>query len=561
MTENEKDLPLRQDLARLDRLLSDVLSEQAGPAVVDAMRAIPHDLRQQGALPPQLPPDVSNALVRACGLYAQLYNIAEDLHHTRRRRAHRLAGSAPQQGSLERALGQLDKGGVSFERLVDTLSGAAMAPVMTAHPTEVQRQSVLDGHRAVRRFLSELNQPQLLSEEVAELELKLKRVMLALWQTAEIRHFKLSVQDEIENGVAYHPLTFFPALPKVYERLTRLIAAEWGQTPDLPAFLRVASWIGGDRDGNPNVDASVLKNAVTRQGEVAFEHYLHELSALYRELALSSRHVAVSPAVLLLAAHSPDNETSRGEEPYRRALATIQARLVGSGVRLGLHVRGRWAPATPYADLGECLADLRQISVSLRGHGSADLADGRLGRLIRTLEVFGFFLAPIDLRQFAGIHQQVVSELFAEAGLENYAAAGEADRVALLLRELQTPRLLFSPYADYSAETQKELAIFSRGGADSARLWRRGHRTKHHFQLRLGQRYAGAGPVAEGERPDPSGTWSTGGQSESGAAVRDHYRSARGAHSDGRAVCPALVPSTAGESRGSARSDAGLFGQ
>jgi phosphoenolpyruvate carboxylase len=325
---------------------------------------------------------------------------------------------------------------------------------------------VLDGHRAIRRFLTQLNQPQLLPDEQAELEWKLKRVILALWQTAEIRHYKLSVQDEIENGVAYHPQTFFSALPRVYERLTQLIEKHWGQRVTLPAFLRVASWIGGDRDGNPNVDAAVLRNAVTRQAEVAFGHYLSELTTLCRELPLSSRHVQVLPEVRQLAQQSPDTEDSHREEPYRRALASIEARLIGTAHKLKVQVDGRWAPALAYPDLDACLHDLRQVAASLISHGSQPLADGRLGRLIRALEVFGFFLMPLDLRQFAGIHQQVVAELFACAGLENYEQANEAERVALLTRELATPRLLYSPYAEYSALAQKELAIF----AEAARI-------------------------------------------------------------------------------------------
>ncbi|MBV8649329.1 phosphoenolpyruvate carboxylase [Paludibacterium sp.] len=456
----EKDLPLKNDLARLERLLGEVLSEQVGPALYQEMRAIPQQMQQEGNLPARLPEDADSALVRACGLYAQLFNIAEDLHHTRRRRAHRLAGSAPQQGSLERALQQLHQEGVGFEQLSSTLSEAAVVAVLTAHPTEVQRQSVLDGHRAVRRFLHRLNQPGLLPEEKADLDAKLKRVILALWQTAEIRHFKLTVLDEIKNGVAYHPMTFFSALPKLYEHLSQLIGETWGKTPELKPFLRIASWIGGDRDGNPNVDAALLTSAVTHQAEAAFEHYLHELATLYRELSLSSRHVAVSGAVAALSSASPDDKVSRMEEPYRRALATVQARLANTAHRLGVKVHGHWHGHGEYADAEACLADLRAIADSLRSHDSACLAEGRLGRLIRTLEVFGFFLMPLDLRQFAGMHQSVVGELFAQAGLEDYAQADEPTRVSLLMRELSSPRLLFSPYADYSEAARKELAIF-----------------------------------------------------------------------------------------------------
>jgi phosphoenolpyruvate carboxylase len=460
MTEHEKDLPLRQDLARLDRLLSEVLSEQAGASLYDEMRSIPRDMRQQGELPASLVDSADSALVRACGLYSQLYNIAEDLHHTRRRRAHRLAGSAPQQGSLERAFEHLRQDGVGLDALQALLDEASVEAVMTAHPTEVQRQSVLDGHRAVRRFMSQLNTPLLTPDEEAELEAKLKRVILALWQTTEIRHFRMRVVDEIENGIAYHPMTFFSALPRLYERMGRLIARNWGESPRLPTFVRVSSWIGGDRDGNPNVDAAVLASAVTRQAQVAFGYYLCELATLYRELSLSSRHVEVSDEVTRLAALSPDREESRREEPYRLAIATIEARLAGSAAALGVEVACRWAPGEPYADVGACLADVRALSDSLVAHGSALLAEGRLGRFARALDVFGFFLMPLDLRQFAGIHGATVAELFERAGRPGWNDWSEEARVEALLGELSSARLLFSPYVEYSAETDKELAIF-----------------------------------------------------------------------------------------------------
>ncbi|NDV11229.1 phosphoenolpyruvate carboxylase [Crenobacter caeni] len=471
--ELDKDLPLREDLARLDRLLGEVLREQAGDDTYHEVRAIPLEVHANtGALPmlERLSPAATTALVRACSLYAQLYNIAEDLHHTRRRRAHRQAGSAPQQGSLSRALSALHGAGLPLARLTAMLADANVTAVLTAHPTEVQRQSVLDAHRAVRRFLSRLHYPDVTPDDEADLELRLKRAILALWQTSEIRHFRMSVADEIENGVAYHPLSFFTALPRIYDALGRGIAERWGERPRLPSFLRVGSWIGGDRDGNPNVDASVLRLASDRQAETAFAHYFYELSGLYRELSLSSRMVSVSASVDALSAVSPDDAESRREEPYRRALATIEGRLSSTARALHLPVGGRWCAGEPYADAQAVIADLALIADSLEAHGSAILAGGRLLRLRRALDVFGFYLMPLDLRQHADIHASTVAELFAQAGLEEYLALDEAARVRVLRRELATPRLLYSPFLDYSAPVQKELAIFREAARIKAQL-------------------------------------------------------------------------------------------
>ena len=464
MSDQDKDLPLREDLARLNRLLEALLLEQEGAEVVDEIRAIPSGAQRHDAaadaLVERLSPATTTALVRACGLYSQLFNIAEDLHHARRRRAHQRAGSAPQRGSLSRALTSLHDSGVDFASLNAALQEASVSAVLTAHPTEVQRQSVLDGHRAVRKFLQQLSSSDITPEEEAEVEAKLQRVIHTLWQTTEIRPFKMTVADEIENGVAYHPLSFFQAIPALYERLGRQMRELWGQDAAIPSFLRVGSWIGGDRDGNPNVDAGVLRHAITRQAEVAFKHYFYELAGLYRELSLSSRHIRVSPAVAALAAASPDSAISRREEPYRLALATIEGRLSATAANLGLPLRGRWTAGDAYPDTDALQADLAALRDSPAANGSALLVYGRLGKLARAVDVFGFYLMPLDLRQHAEKHAAVVGELFAHANLEHYAALDEAARVRVLLRELATPRLLYSPFLSYSADSEKELAIF-----------------------------------------------------------------------------------------------------
>lgn len=464
MSDQDKDLPLREDLARLNRLLEALLLEQEGAEVVDEIRAIPSGAQRHDAaadaLVERLSPATTTALVRACGLYSQLFNIAEDLHHARRRRAHQRAGSAPQRGSLSRALTSLHDSGVDFASLNAALQEASVSAVLTAHPTEVQRQSVLDGHRAVRKFLQQLSSSDITPEEEAEVEAKLQRVIHTLWQTTEIRPFKMTVADEIENGVAYHPLSFFQAIPALYERLGRQMRELWGQDAAIPSFLRVGSWIGGDRDGNPNVDAGVLRHAITRQAEVAFKHYFYELAGLYRELSLSSRHIRVSPSVAALAAASPDSAISRREEPYRLALATIEGRLSATAANLGLPLRGRWTAGDAYPDTDALQADLAALRDSLAANGSALLLYGRLGKLARAVDVFGFYLMPLDLRQHAEKHAAVVGELFAHANLEHYAALDEAARVRVLLRELATPRLLYSPFLSYSADSEKELAIF-----------------------------------------------------------------------------------------------------
>ena len=272
----------------------------------------------------------------------------------------------------------------------DTLAGlleyAQIVPVLTAHPTEVQRQTTLDCQRAIRKFLQLLDHPDVDADAEAALTAKLKRVLLTLWQTADIRPFKLTVKDEIENGIAYHPLTFLDALPALYGRLEDDIAATFGTRIEIPNFYRIGSWIGGDRDGNPFVNADLLRYALSRQAEIAFAHYDYELEGLYRELSLSDRRVQVSPAVQALSDCSPDTAISREEEPYRRAIATLLARLAATARErdIPFHSRFGHAEAAPYRDRHELGADLSAIARSLDTHGST-LLDGSVYRAFQRI--------------------------------------------------------------------------------------------------------------------------------------------------------------------------------
>ena len=465
----DKDLPLTRDRMRLTRLLAEVVREQVGDAVWQEVEQIPQLACHTEDLSPlrthlqQLSPVVLDTLLRSSGLLAQLENLAEDLHHNRRRKAHRKAGSPPQPGSLARALTILREHGITADTLAGLLEYAQIVPVLTAHPTEVQRQTTLDCQRAIRKFLQLLDHPDVDADAEAALTAKLKRVLLTLWQTADIRPFKLTVKDEIENGIAYHPLTFLDALPALYGRLEDDIAATFGTRIEIPNFYRIGSWIGGDRDGNPFVNADLLRYALSRQAEIAFAHYDYELEGLYRELSLSDRRVQVSPAVQALSDCSPDTAISREEEPYRRAIATLLARLAATARErdIPFHSRFGHAEAAPYRDRHELGADLTAIARSLDTHGSTLLAGGRLRELRRAVSVFGFFLMPLDQRQHADLYGAAVAELFARAGQPGYDALDEAGKRAWLLAELAHARPLASPFIKYSPGVQRELDLFA----------------------------------------------------------------------------------------------------
>jgi phosphoenolpyruvate carboxylase len=339
-----------------------------------------------------------------------------------------------------------------------------VAPVLTAHPTEVQRQSLIRNHRDLARLLDQRERLQMTPEEEADNDLALANSILTLWQSRMLRPVRLKVLDEVKNGITYFKETFFTELPRLYIQATQQLQKRYPEkTWALPPFFRVGSWIGGDRDGNPFVTAEILREALRLQSAAALNHYLDEIHELGGELPLSDLLVTVTPELLALAEHSTDHSPQRADEPYRRALSGIYARLAATSRVLDQvePVRHEIGQATPYATPDALRVDLKILANSLKLNGSANLAGGRLRRLMRAVQVFGFHLAPIDLRQNSEVHARSVAELLAGAGrCPDYEALSENERISLLTAEIATPRPLYSPYLTYSDETQGELAIF-----------------------------------------------------------------------------------------------------
>jgi phosphoenolpyruvate carboxylase len=402
--------------------------------------------------------DDTLSVIRAFSYFSILANMAEDRQQNRRRRAHRISGSPPQAGSLKHAMTVLTARGVMPKEILRWISDANVSPVLTAHPTEVQRKSILDCQRDVSAILAQMEQLNLDPEEAAELEAALYRTILQLWQTAMLRLTKLRVIDEIDNALSFYRSTFLEVIPAVYAALEQALDAD-----NLPPFFRMGSWIGGDRDGNPFVTANSLNEAIRRQSTVALDHYLAELHSLGAELSMSSRLVTPTAALLALAQRAGDTSVFRQDEPYRQAITGMYARLVTSYVALTGREPARSAVLhlAAYKTAQEVLADLDVIMESLRSHSVNGLAEGRISRLRRAVAVFGFHLATIDLRQNAAVHEVVVAELFKTAAVEaDYLALSEAAKIAVLSREIQNPRPLFIPDFNYSEATVGELAIF-----------------------------------------------------------------------------------------------------
>ena len=479
--ENER--PLVEDIRLLGRILGDVIREQDGVEafeLIEQVRQLSVAFRRDAdheadkalkKLLKGLSNDQTVSVIRAFTYFSHLANLAEDRHHIRRRAIHERAGET-QEGSIEVALSRLRWAGISPQTISSTLAKAYVAPVLTAHPTEVQRKSILDAERDIAKLLTardeiklragtiDARKDALTPRELASNEAQIQARVTQLWQTRLLRFTKLTVADEIENALSYYESTFLREIPGLYANLER----ELGNLP-VHSFLRMGHWIGGDRDGNPNVSAQTLEYALRRQADVALRHYLTEVHYLGSELSMSGILVKFSPDMQALANSSPDANAHRQDEPYRRALTGIYSRLAATLKELtgGDAARHAVAPQNPYRRAEDFCADLRTIEASLMSHHGGALATQRLHPLIRAVEVFGFHLATVDLRQSSDKHEEVVAELLKTARLEPaYANLDEMAKRTLLLRLLNDARGLRVMGHAYSDHTNGELAIFEK---------------------------------------------------------------------------------------------------
>jgi phosphoenolpyruvate carboxylase len=477
---HDKDQPLIDDIRLLGRILGDVIRQQEGKATyerIEQIRKLSVAFRRDAdenadlelkKLLKALPSDQAVSVIRAFTYFSHLANLAEDRHHIRRRAVHERAGDL-QIGSLDMTLSRLREASIDKAHVVKTLAKSHISPVLTAHPTEVQRKSILDAERAIARLLAERD--VLLPRELKRNEALIEARVAQLWQTRLLRFSKLTVADEIDNSLSHYQSTFLPEIPRLYGDLEADLGLS-GQQRVAP-FLRMGQWIGGDRDGNPNVTAQTLQLALKSQADMAIRHHLTELHRLGSELSVSAMLSNVTPEMQALAERSPDTNAHRQDEPYRRALTGMYARLAATLTALtgGEAARHAIAPQNPYTSADECLADLRTIEASLCAHHGEALAATRLRSLIRSVEVFGFHLATVDLRQSSDQHEAVVAELLAAARVQaNYSDLSEDDKREVLLRQLNDARPLRVPHAPYSAHTLGELAIFDAARTGRAQL-------------------------------------------------------------------------------------------
>jgi phosphoenolpyruvate carboxylase len=470
----EADARLREDIRLLGRILGDTVRDQEGAEVFDLVERIRQTSirfhrdedklarRELETTLDSMSIGDTVRIVRAFSYFSHLANIAEDQNNIRQMRG-RGAGGAPRPSMLAQTLSHARTAGFSAADLRGFFRDAQVSPVLTAHPTEVRRKSTMEREMEIAALLDRRERVQLTPDEIEASDEQLRRAVLTLWQTNLLRRTKLTVLDEVANGLSFYDYTFLHEVPRLHCALEdQLNRDDSGDPGELASFLKMGSWIGGDRDGNPFVTADVMRGTLRLQSSRVMNFYLEELHALGAELSLAAHLADVSEELRALAERSPDPSPHRSGEPYRLAVSGIYARLSATAAKLDVETtRPPVGKAEPYAGVKEFKADLDVLDRSLIANNSGVIARGRLRQLRRAVDCFGFHLARLDMRQNSAVHERTVAELLdaATPGM-SYLALGEEARVALLASELRNARPLSSSFVKYSEETQSELAVF-----------------------------------------------------------------------------------------------------
>ncbi|MBP3966559.1 phosphoenolpyruvate carboxylase [Paenibacillus lignilyticus] len=467
---------LRRDVRFLGNILGDVLVHQGGHELLEnvekiremskALRAqfLPELYEEFTAVIDALNPETRHQVIRAFAIYFQLVNIAEQNHRIRRKRDYeRSAGETVQPGSIESAIQVLKDQGIDVDNVRSIIEDISLELVMTAHPTEATRRAVLDIHQRIAADVVELDNPTLTYREREKLREKLLNEVLTLWQTDELRDRKPTVIDEVRNGMYYFDETLFEVLPSVYEELERCLDKYYPEERwHVPTYLRFGSWIGGDRDGNPSVTAKVTWETLTLQRGLVLEKYEELLKDVMSQLSFSTNIIEVSQELLDSIKSDREKIDTRSvdlwrndKEPYRVKLGYMLEKLANTSKDA---LKGS---VKRYNSADELKADLCIIDRSLRNHFADYVADTHIRKLIRQVELFGFHLAALDVRQHSKEHENAMTEVLANMNIvDNYASLTEDEKIELLHKLLNDPRPLTSPHFDYSESTRECLDVY-----------------------------------------------------------------------------------------------------
>ena len=481
--------PLSDDIELVDRILGRVVREQQGEILIDAARALAADQGQRGIdlfdrIPELNNPELVKRLLRAFTILFQLLNTAEQKEIVRVNRRRQSTPESPRPESISEAVQRLKNAGASAAEVQKLLSGLEIEPTLTAHPTEARRRAVLDKLHSIANALVERTIPPELVRldrplDTAErLESDLHRALTSLWQTGELRAGKVTVDDEVRNALYFVRSTIFDVVPWLQEDLLSALASSYPKRSfDIPPLVKYRSWVGGDRDGNPNVTPEVTWQTLLYHKETALNLYIERVAALRRDLTQSLRIVKASDELLgslerdRAAGLTPPERIQRFEmEPYALKLEFVERRLRATLLHLEslrdlLIENHAYSPHFPaYSGAEEFLQDLTLIQQSLNANKGEALANsGALPRLILQVKTFDFHLASLDIRNHSDDHEKVLDEVMELAGVlpgRRYSSLTEEEKVKLLTQELSHSRPLVPRDWRGSAQSRAALRVF-----------------------------------------------------------------------------------------------------
>ncbi|WP_040204646.1 phosphoenolpyruvate carboxylase [Neobacillus jeddahensis] len=467
---NDSSLPLRRDVKLLGKMLGEILVNHAGTELYDKVEKIRimcitlrnhFDQEIYSALKEEivgLDLPMRKQVIRAFSMYFHLINAAEQNHRIRRRRQYQLQDeTVVQPASIESAILKLKENNIHEDIIQNVLHTLSLELVITAHPTEATKRSILEIQQRIAVILKNLDHPLLTEREQKKLEESLFNEVAILWQTDELREHKPTVLDEVRNGLYYFDQTLFEVLPEIHQEVAECLERNYPNSSwDVPNFLSFGSWIGGDRDGNPHVTSDVTWETLERQRRLVIKKYKSVLIELMKRYSHSTTRVDVSEELLTFLEENEDQYLPDEKkwpiktEVYRRVFAVIieRVRQVGKA-DLG------------YRSAAELLNDLNMINNSLKQHHPTAHELKIIQKLIRQVQLFGFHLATLDIRNHSGEHEAAMTEILRKVQIsDNYAGLSEAEKIELLQNILLDPRPLLLLNEDYSAETQEMIKVF-----------------------------------------------------------------------------------------------------
>jgi len=409
-------------------------------------------------------------LLRLTTIFFHLVNSLEqhEIIRINRERALNIESGKPRAESIADALQFFKKRGYSFEESTAIFHKLDIQPTITAHPTEARRRSILNKQDNITSMISKLEDHQMTPSERDFLMHQILNEIALLISTDEVRSEKLKVEDEVENGLFYFTHTIWNTIPRLYDDIRFAFQRNYGKAPELPIVMRYRSWIGSDRDGNPNVTGNVTWNTLLEQRKTVLQLYLNELNEIRRYLSISQSLVEV-PGELLKSLKKDEKEVPLSDrykrhyknEPFRRKIAHMMRRIEVLKNSLFESKHRVIESAAAYTS-DDFIGELELVKDCLIKSGLENIAlTGRFNDLLIRARTFRFHLCALDIRQHSGLHEETVSELLKKANVhDNYGSLNEDEKVKILTAELKNPRPLVPSRIELSATAEKILGVF-----------------------------------------------------------------------------------------------------